>query len=117
MGTQILRWFGLALALWCATLLVPGIRINGGAWSYLWVALLFGVINAIIGGIVKVLTFPITFLTLGLFVFVVNAMMLSLTARWSDALDVRDFWSAFFACLIISAITAIVNTLTQKSKH
>jgi putative membrane protein len=117
MGTQILRWFGLALALWCATLLVPGIRINGGAWNYLWVALLFGVINAIIGGIVKVLTFPITFLTLGLFVFVVNAMMLSLTARWSEALDVRDFWSAFFACLIISAVTAIVNTLTQKSKH
>jgi putative membrane protein len=117
MGKQILRWFGLALALWCATLLVPGIRINGGAWSYLWVALLFGVINAIIGGIVKVLTFPITFLTLGLFIFVVNAMMLSLTARWSNALDVRDFWSAFFACLVISAITAVVNTLTGKSKH
>jgi putative membrane protein len=117
MGIQILRWFGLAVALWCATLLVPGIRINGGAWSYLWVALLFGVINAIIGGILKVLTFPITFLTLGLFVFVVNAMMLSLTARWSSALDVSDFWSAFFACLIISAITAIVNVFTQKSKH
>ena len=117
MGIQILRWFGLAVALWCATLLVPGMRINGGAWSYLWVALLFGVINAIIGGILKVLTFPITFLTLGLFVFVVNAMMLSLTARWSSALDVSDFWSAFFACLIISAITAIVNVFTQKSKH
>jgi putative membrane protein len=117
MGIQILRWFGLAVALWCATLLVPGIRINGGAWSYLWVALLFGAINAIIGGILKVLTFPITFLTLGLFVFVVNAMMLSLTARWSSALDVSDFWSAFFACLIISAITAIVNVFTQKSKH
>ena len=117
MGNQILRWFGLAVALWCASLLVPGIRINGGAWSYLWVALLFGVINAIIGGILKVLTFPITFLTLGLFVFVVNAMMLSLTARWSSALDVSDFWSAFFACLIISAITTIVNVLTQKSKR
>ena len=117
MGKQILRWEGLALALWCATLLVPGIRINGGAWSYLWVALLFGVINAIIGGIVKALTFPITFLTLGLFIFVVNAMMLSLTARWSNALDVRDFWSAFFACLVISAITAVVNTLTGKSKR
>jgi uncharacterized membrane protein YvlD (DUF360 family) len=44
-------------------------------------------------------------------------MMLSLTARWSEALDVRDFWSAFFACLIISAITAVVNTLTQKSRR
>lgn len=117
MGIQILRWFGLAVALWCATLLVPGIRINGGALTYLWVALLFGIINAIIGGIVKILTFPITFLTLGLFVFVVNAMMLSLTARWSTALDVSDFWSAFFACLIISAITTVVNSLTKKSKR
>lgn len=117
MGKQILRWFGLAVALWCATLLVPGIRVNGGALTFLWVALLFGVINAIIGGIVKVLTFPITFLTLGLFIFVVNAMMLSLTARWSTALDVRDFWSAFFACLVISAITTVVNTLTGKSNR
>jgi putative membrane protein len=117
MGIQILRWFGLAVALWCATLLVPGIRINGGAWSYLWVALLFGVINAIIGGILKVLTFPITFLTLGLFIFVVNAMMLSLTARWSSALDVRDFWSAIFACLVISGITTVVNLFTQKSRR
>ncbi len=117
MGIQILRWFGLAAALWCATLLVPGIRINGGAWSYLWVALIFGIINAIIGGILKVLTFPITFLTLGLFVFVVNAAMLSLTARWSQALEVRDFWSALFACLIISAITTVVNLFTQKSRR
>lgn len=117
MGKQILRWFALAAALWCATLLVPGIRINGGALTYLWVALLFGIINAIIGGIVKVLTFPITFLTLGLFIFVVNAMMLSLTARWSSALDVRDFWSALFACLIISAITTSVNLLTGKSRR
>jgi len=43
--------------------------------------------------------------------------MLSLTARWSEALDVRDFWSAFFACLIISAITTLVNVLTQKSRR
>jgi putative membrane protein len=113
----IIRLVVLAFSMWVSTLVVPGIRINGGAWSYLWVALLFGVINAIIGGIVKVLTFPITFLTLGLFIFVVNAMMLSLTARWSNALDVRDFWSAFFACLVISAITAVVNTLTGKSKR
>jgi putative membrane protein len=117
MGIQILRWFGLAAALWCATLLVPGISINGGAPTFLWVALLFGVINAVIGGIVKILTFPLTFLTLGLFIFVVNAAMFSLTARWSDALDVRDFWSALFAVIIISTIMTIVNTLVKKSRR
>ena len=107
----------LAFAMWVATLIVPGITVHGHLATYLWVALLFGVINAIIGGILKVLTFPITFLTLGLFIFVVNAMMLSLTARWSEALDVRDFWSAFFACLVISAVTTVVNLLTQKSRR
>jgi uncharacterized membrane protein YvlD (DUF360 family) len=47
----------------------------------------------------------------------VNAMMLSLTARWSSALDVSDFWSALFACLVISAVTTLVNALTQKSRR
>jgi len=75
------------------------------------------VINAVIGGIVKILTFPLTFLTLGLFIFVVNAAMFSLNARWSDALDVRDFWSALFAVIIISAIMTIVNTLVKKSRR
>lgn len=117
MVKQVFRWFGLAAALWCATLLVPGISINGGAPTFLWVAFLFGVINAVIGGIVKILTFPLTFLTLGLFIFIVNAAMLSLTARWSDALEVKDFWSALFACIIISVIMAIVNSFVKKSRR
>ena len=115
---KLLRsWAALALSFWVATALIPGIEVLGGFTTYLWVALLFGVINAVIGGILKVLTFPITFLTLGLFIFVVNAMMLSLTARWSSALDVSDFWSALFACLVISAVTTVVNALTQKSRR
>ncbi|MEK6648144.1 MAG: phage holin family protein, partial [Actinomycetota bacterium] len=90
----ILRWAALAVAFWVATVVVPGITVNGGVGTYLWVALLFGLINAILGSLVKLLTLPATILTFGLFIFVINAAMLSLTARWSAALDVKDFWSA-----------------------
>ncbi|MSX60636.1 MAG: phage holin family protein, partial [Actinobacteria bacterium] len=89
------------------TLVVPGITVNGGVTTYLWVALLFGLINSVFGSIIKVLTFPVSIVTFGLFLFVVNAAMLSLTARWSEKLEVTGFWSALLASLIISVITTI----------
>jgi putative membrane protein len=73
------------------------------------------VINGVIGSIVKLLTLPAILLSLGLFSFVINAAMLMLTARWSSALDVKDFWSALGASLIISIVTTIINR-TFKSK-
>ncbi len=113
----IIRWAVLAFAMWIATLAVPGITVNGGFTTYFWVALLFGLINSIFGSLIKVLTFPVSIVTFGLFLFVVNAAMLSLTARWSDKLDITGFWSALFASLIISAITTIVKTLQKPVLH
>ena len=112
----LFRWAALALAFWAATSIVPGITVNGKATTYLWVALLFGLINAFLGSLVKMLTFPVTLVTFGLFIFVINAAMLSLTARWSDALDVRDFWSALWASLIITAVTALLRGIFKKSR-
>jgi putative membrane protein len=106
----LFRWAILAFSMWVATLVVPGITVSGGVTTYLWVALLFGLINSIFGSIIKVLTFPVSIVTFGLFVFVINAAMLALTARWSDKLDVTGFWSALFASLIISAITTIAKS-------
>ena len=106
----LFRWAILALSMWVATLVVPGITVNGGITTYLWVALLFGLVNSIFGSIIKVLTFPVSIVTFGLFVFVINAAMLALTARWSDKLDVTGFWTALFASLIISAITTIAKS-------
>jgi putative membrane protein len=105
----IVRLVAGALAFWAATSLLDGITVNGGAWTYLWVALLFGLINGVIGSLVKLLTLPAILLSLGLFTFVINAAMLMLTARLSDALDVKDFWSALVASLIISIVTTIIN--------
>jgi putative membrane protein len=105
----IVRLIAGALAFWAATTLINGITVNGGAWTYLWVALLFGLVNSVIGSLVKLLTLPAILLSLGLFTLVINAAMLMLTARLSDGLDVRDFWSALAASLIISIVTTIIN--------
>jgi putative membrane protein len=106
----LVRWAVLAFSMWIATLVVPGITVNGGVGTYLWVALLFGLINSVFGSIIKVLTFPVSIVTFGLFLFVVNAAMLSLTARWSEKLEVTGFWSALFASLIISVITTLFKS-------
>jgi len=106
----IVRWAVLAFSMWIATLVVPGITVDGGVGTYLWVALLFGLINSVFGSVIKVLTFPVSIVTFGLFLFVVNAAMLSLTARWSDGLNVNGFWSALFASLIISVITSLFKS-------
>ena len=106
----LVRWAVLAFSMWIATLIVPGITVDGGVGTYLWVALLFGLINSIFGSIIKVLTFPVSIVTFGLFLFIVNASMLSLTARWSAKLDITGFWSALFASLIISVITTLFKS-------
>ena len=106
-----------ALGFWAATALISGITVNGGPWSYLWVALLFGLINSILGSIIKLLTLPALLLSLGLFAFVINAAMLMLTARWSDRLAVDNFWSALWASLIISLITTILSRGLKSKKQ
>ena len=112
----LIRLISGALAFWTATSLLDGITVNGGAWSYLWVALLFSLINGVIGSLVKLLTLPAILLSLGLFAFVVNAAMLMLTARWSERLDVVDFKSALFASLIISIVTTVINRAFKSKK-
>ena len=110
----LLRWAALALSFWVATALIPGIDVKGGFTTYLWVALFFGLLNATLGSLLKILTFPAVILTLGLFLTVVNAAILMLVARWSDKLDVTNFWSAVLAAVVISIITRLLTGVTKK---
>ena len=110
----LIRLIAIALAFWAATSLVTGVTVYGGAWTYLWVALLFGLINGLIGSLLKLFTLPAILLTFGLFTFVINAAMLMLTARWSEKLDVTNFWSALWASLIISIVSTIITSAFKK---
>ena len=111
----LIRWGALAASFWVATAVVTGIHIDGGVKTYLWVALLFGLINALLGGLIRLLTLPITFLSFGLFLVIINAAMLQLTARWSDKLTIDNFWSAIFASVIISVVTSVLGKVLRSA--
>ena len=111
----LVGWAALALSFWVATALIPGIDVEGGFTTYLWVALLFGLLNATLGSLLKLLTLPAVILTLGLFLVVVNASLMMLIARWSDKLEVNNFWTAIFAAIIISVVTRLVSTVGKKA--
>jgi putative membrane protein len=110
----LVRWAAQALAVWASTALIPGIKVHGGAWSYLWVALIFSLINVTIGTLLKFLTFPAVILSAGLFIVVINAAMLELTARWSTTLTISSFWAALFAAVIISLVSTLLNRTVRR---
>jgi putative membrane protein len=95
------RWLIGALGLWLAQALVRGVEIRGTG-TLLLAALLLGFVNAVVRPIVVLLTLPFTVLTLGLFLWVINAMMLSLVAALLDGFTLRGFGSALLGALVIS---------------
>ena len=112
----LVRWGALALSFWVATALIPGIDVKGGFTTYLWVALLFGLLNTTLGSLLKLLTLPAVILTLGLFLIVINAAILILVSQWSDKFEVSGFWSAVFASIIISVVTSVLSSIGRSSK-
>lgn len=98
-----------AAALWAAGNLVSGIDLDGSVWTILLVALVFGLVNTFIKPILKLLSFPVIILTLGLFALVINAAMLAITAGITDALSIEDFWAALLGAIVISVVSAILG--------
>lgn len=116
----ILSILANALALWVAAMLVDGISFGGSgttlALTVLGVAALFGVLNAVVKPILKVLSLPLVVLTLGLFLFVINAIMLSLTSWFAGVIGLdfhvdSFFWDAILGALIISAIGVVTDLI------
>lgn len=112
----ILRWVVLTISIWVTAAVIPGIHVNGGVRTYLWIALVFGLINAILGTVIKILTFPLSLVTFGLFLIVINAAMLELTAKWTSNLTIDGYWSAFFGALIISIIGQILGRILKRAR-
>ncbi len=111
----VIRWLINAVALYAAAELVPGIHADGG-WQVLAVmALIFGLVNALISPVLKFLTCPLIMLTLGLFTLVINALMLQLASWLGRQLGlgfyVAGFWPAFWGALVISIVSFVLTML------
>jgi putative membrane protein len=116
MNNFLIRLFVNALALTAAAALVDGIRMSGGFWDVLVVALVFGVVNAILKPILLLFSFPLLVVTLGLFALVVNALLLMLTARILDAFAVSGFWAAVLGSVVISLVTMFLGGALKDAK-
>jgi putative membrane protein len=97
-----------ALAIWLATEIVPGIEARS-LTTVLVAAIVLGLVNAIVRPVLLILTLPLTLVTLGLFLFVLNALCLWLTSAVVPGFDVRGFWPAFWGALLVSALSWVVN--------
>lgn len=102
-----------AIALYAAAQLVNGIQLTDQIGGILFVALIFGVINAILGPILKTLSLPFILVTLGLFTLVINGLLLWLTAALSDSLSVEGFWAAFWGALVISIVSWFLSAFLK----
>ena len=107
-------WLLFALAFALTSWIVPGMEVSGGFWGYLWVSALFGFVNAIIGSILRLVTFPLIVLTFGLFAVLVNAALLGITDWLTSHLTIDDFWwTTVWAAIILGFFTLVMQLVMR----
>ena len=112
LGYLLIRWAVLAGAFAVTAWILSGVDVSGGVWGYIWVSALFGIVNAIIGTVLRILTLPLTLLTLGLFSIIVNALLLQITDGITDNLTIDEFWwTAIWAAIILSIAVVIIDVI------
>lgn len=104
-----IQWGITSISLWVVSLVFNGIRFSSTS-SLIVSALLLGFANAILRPLLFVLTFPLTMLTLGLFLLVINALMLMLVAKLVSGFKLSGFWTAFFASMFISIMSMLLSS-------
>ena len=110
----IVVWASLVVAFAITAALVPSVDIDGGVLTLLGVSAVFGLVNAVIGPLLRLLSLPLMLITFGLFALVVNAALLGITAGLLDTLDVGGFFSTVLAAFLISVISAAVSWVAMR---
>lgn len=109
----LVRWIALAAAFALTSWILNGMDISGGFWAYLWLALLFGIVNSILGTILRLVTLPLMVITLGLFSIVINALLLQILDWISDHFTIDHFfWTAIWGAIILAIVSVILDLLT-----
>lgn len=116
----LIRWLITSLSLFVAAWLVPGIRVEPNGWgTFAVMAVILGLLNATVRPLLKLLSCPLIILTLGLFVLVINGLVLwmasAIAVGWFHVgFYVDGFWAAFLGALIVSVVSVILNTLVRE---
>ena len=110
----VIRWLVTTIAVLVAAHLIPGIGYDGWG-ALLGASLLLGIINAFVRPILLLLSLPFIIITMGLFIFVVNALLLLLVSQIVPAFQVAGFWSAFFGAIVISFVSWILSSFFRGS--
>jgi putative membrane protein len=114
LAALLVRWALLGVAFAVTAWLLSGMDISGGFWGYVWVSALFGIVNAIIGTILRIITFPLTLLTLGLFSILVNAFLLQITDAITSNLTIDEFfWTAIWAAIIMAIVSVLLDLMVS----
>ena len=104
----LIHWAIMSLSLWAASALFSGIKFSNNS-ALLISALVLGFVNAVIRPILLILTFPLTIVTLGFFILVVNALMIMLVAKLVNGFKLSGFWTAFFVSIFIALFTLVIE--------
>jgi putative membrane protein len=113
---HLINWLLSALAVWVVSRLVPGFHVTGIS-SALIAALVIGLVNATLGALLKIVTLPLTILTLGLFWFVINALMLEVaSAVLKPSFQIDTFASAFWGAIVLSLVNMLFRWLAGTGK-
>ena len=110
--TILVQWFLYALALLIVSRIVPGFHVSG-LWPALIAALVIGLLNATVGLFLKVVTFPLTILTLGLFLLVINGLMILLASNIVRGFTVRGFFPAFWGAAVLALLGMLIKAVTK----
>jgi putative membrane protein len=112
-GPFLLHWGITALSLWIASLVFKGLKFDKVS-SLVIAALLLGLANAVVLPLLIVLTLPLTLITFGLFILVINALMILLVAKLVKGFNVSSFWTAFFASIVISLLSIAIGAAVSQ---
>jgi putative membrane protein len=114
MAAFVIRWLVTTVAVLVAAHLIPGISYQGWG-TLLGASLLLGIINAFVRPILLLLSLPWIIITMGLFIFVINALLLMLVSKIIPAFQVAGFWSAFFGAIVISIVSWLLSLFFRGS--
>ena len=111
-----IKWAVIAIAIWVTTAVVSGFDVHGGVGTYLLVAVVFATVNSLLGSVLRLLSFPVIVLTLGVFSVVITAFMLLITDWLMDTFDVDGFGTAFVGAIVIALVTMVLDVVLPGSK-